>query len=193
MLIITLVSLWLASTGTEDVFHNLSRFDALNSFLLGGFVGIWNGRPEDVLDHTSRKAFDEELDGLRVRKMIARNSSEAFEVIRVLVDFRPLQPEGLQLCSGTLLTLGVLVLGRKFREELLPDSWDIVDWLESVNPFSHGSGPFSNEWSLDEREGESDSLDVRPHARYLSVESNVRFQLVDEVVGIHAISGEDRW
>src|SRR5712671_7074125 len=112
--------------------------------------------------------------------MIPGDSGKVFEVIGVLVDLGPFQAEGFQLCPSSLLSLRVLVLSRKFREELLPNSRDVVDWLERVDPFPHGSCPFSDEWSLDKREGEGDSLDIRSHAGYLAIESNVCFQLVDK-------------
>src|SRR5712672_4519335 len=90
-----------------------------------------------------------------------------------------------------LLALHVLILGCEFCEELFPDGVDIVDLLEGVNPFPHGSRPLSDEWSLDKREGEGNPLDVRPHAGHLAIESDVCLQLVDEVVGVHSISRED--
>ena len=160
-LVVALSSLLLLRPSrAENVLHYLSRFYTLNGLLFGGFVGIGDGGSKDVFNHAPREAFYEELDGLWISKVVSCNSSKAFEVIRVLVDFGPLQAEGFQLCSGTLLTLRILVLGCKFCEELLPNGGDVIDWLEGVNPFSHSSGPFGNEWSLDKREGEGYSLDV---------------------------------
>ena len=123
--------------------------------------------------------------------MISGDSSETFEVVCVLVDFGPLQTEGFQLCPSALLALRVLILVCELGEELFPDCWDIVDLLEGVNPFSHGSCPLGDEWSLDKREGEGNPLDVRSHAGHLAIESDVCLQLIDEVVGVHSISGED--
>jgi len=190
-LVATLVSSWLTPTGTKDVFHNLSRFDALNRLFFGGFVSIRDRRSQDIFDHAPRETFYEEFDGLGVSEVITRNSGEAFEVIGVLIDFGPFQAKGFQLSSGALLALGVLVLGGKLREELVPDGWDVVDGLESVNPFSHRPSPFSNEWSLNKREGEGDSLDIRPHPCHLAVESDVHLQLIDKIVHVHTISCED--
>jgi len=174
-LVVALVSSRLRPSGAEDIFDHLARLDALDGFLLSGFIRVWDRRPEDVFNHASREAFYEELDGLWVPEMVACDSSEAFEVVGVLVDLGPLQTEGFQLRSGTLLSLGVLVLGRKFREELFPYSGDVVNRLERINPFPHSSCPFGDEGSLDEGEGERDSLDVRSHAGYLAIESDVRF------------------
>jgi len=108
---------------------------------------VWS---KDVLDYTPRKAFDEELDCLRIPKVITGARVEAFEVVGVLVDFGPFQAEGFQFCSGTLLSLRVLVLGLQLRKELVPNCGDIVDWLEGVDPLSHGSCPFGDKRSLDE-------------------------------------------
>ena len=68
--------------------------------------------------------------------------------------------ESFQFRPGALLSLGVLVLGREFCEELFPNSGDVVNWLERIDPLSHSSRPFGNEGALDEGEGERDSLDV---------------------------------
>jgi len=191
-LVVTLVSSRLRSSGAEDIFDHLARLDTLDGFLLGSFVRVWDRWPEDVFDHTPREAFYEELDGLRVPEMIPCDSSEALEVVGVLVNFGPLQAEGFQFRSSALLSLGVLVLGRKLREELFPYSGDVVNWLERIYPLSHGSRPFGDKGTLNEGEGKRDSLNVRPHASHLAIESDVRFQLVDEIVCIHSISGEDR-
>jgi len=53
-----------------------------------------------------------------VPEVVACDSSKAFKVVGVLVNFRPFQAESFQFRSGTLLSLGVLVLGREFCEEL---------------------------------------------------------------------------
>jgi len=165
----------LRSSGAEDIFDHLARFDTLDGFLLGGFVRVRDRGPEDVFNYAPRETFYEELDGLRIPEMVACDSSEAFEVVGVLVNFGPLQAESFQFRSSALLSLGVLVLGRKFREELFPYSGDVVNWLERVDPLPHGSCPFSYEGALDEGEGERDSLDIGSHAGYLAVESDVRF------------------
>jgi len=191
-LVVALVSLLWIPMRTEDIFYHLSRFDALNRFLFGSFIGVRDRGSEDIFDYAPRKAFYEEFDGFRVCKVVTCNSGEAFEVVCVLVDFRPFQAEGFQLCSSVLLTLGVLVLGCEFREELFPDGWDVVDWLESVDLLSHGSGPLCYERSLNKREGKGDLLNIRPHARHLAVESDIRLQLVNEVVCVHTIPCEDR-
>jgi len=127
----------------------LSGFNALDGLLFGGFIGVGNGGPKNIFDHTSRETLYEEFDGFWVREMISRDSSEAFEVVGVLIDFRPFQTKGFQLSSGALLTLGVLILCGEFCEKLFPDRWDVVDRLESIDPFSHGPRPLSDEWSLD--------------------------------------------
>src|SRR5712672_397133 len=98
------------------------RLNALNRFLFSGFVSVRNGRPKDVLDHTSQKTFDEKLDCLRIPEMITGDSGETFEVVGILIDLGPFQAEGFQFCSGTLLTLRVLILGCKLHKELVPNS-----------------------------------------------------------------------
>jgi len=159
-LVVALVPSLLRSSGTENVFDYLSRLDTLDCFFFGSFVSVRDGGSENIFDYASWEALYEELDGLWVREVISRDLGEMFEIICVLIDFGPLQPEGLQFCPGTLLVLRVLILHRKLCEELLPNSRNIIDWLESVNPFAHSPCPFSDKRSLDKREGEGDSLDV---------------------------------
>jgi len=62
----TLPSLLLRSSRAEDVLYHLSRLNALDGFLFGGFVGVGDRRSENVFDHAPWKAFDEELDGFQI-------------------------------------------------------------------------------------------------------------------------------
>jgi len=93
-LVTALISSLLGSSGTEDILDHLSRLDTLDRFLFGSFIGIRDRRSENVFNHAPRETFYEEFDGFWVREVISRDSGEPFEVIRVLVDFRPLQSEG---------------------------------------------------------------------------------------------------
>jgi len=88
-LVVTLVSSRLRSSRAKDILDYLARLDALDGFLFGGFVRVWDRGSEDVFDHAPRETFYEELDGLRVPEMIACNSGKAFEVVGILVDFGP--------------------------------------------------------------------------------------------------------
>ena len=99
----------------KNVLYHLARLNALDRLLLCGFIGVGDGWSQDVFDHTSRESFNEEFDGFWIGKVVTHHSRKSFEVVGVLVDFWPLQFEGLQLCSGSLLALGVLVLVRKLR------------------------------------------------------------------------------
>jgi len=89
-LIVALVSSWLRPSRTEDILDHLSRFNTLDRFFFRGFIGVRNGGSEDIFDHAPREAFDEEFDGFWVPEVVTCDSSEAFEVVRVLVDLRPL-------------------------------------------------------------------------------------------------------
>jgi len=89
-LIVALVPSLLESSRAEDIFDHLSRFDALDRFPLGGFIGVRDRGSENVFDHTPWEAFYEEFDGFGVPEVVTCDSGEAFEIIRVLVDFGPL-------------------------------------------------------------------------------------------------------
>jgi len=93
-LVVALIPLRLRASGAEDVFDYLARLNALDRLFFGGFVSVRNGRPKDIFDHASRKAFYEELDRLRIPEVIAGDSGETFEVVGILIDLGPFQAEG---------------------------------------------------------------------------------------------------
>jgi len=90
-----LVASLCAPSWTEDVLDHLSRLEALDGLLFGGFIGVGDRRSQYVLNYRTGESFDEEFDGLRICKIVACYVHEAFEIIGVLVDFWPFQAQRL--------------------------------------------------------------------------------------------------
>src|SRR5712671_1651437 len=68
---------------TEDVLDHLPRFKALDGLFFGGLIGVRDRRSQYVLNYRAGESFNEEFDGLWIRKIVTCYARETFEIIGV--------------------------------------------------------------------------------------------------------------
>jgi|SRR5712675_3721046 len=90
----SLITLLCVPSWTEDVLDHLLRLKALDGLFFGGFVGVRDRRSQYILDYRAGESFNEEFNGLRIRKIVTCYMCEAFEIIGVLVNLWPFQVKG---------------------------------------------------------------------------------------------------
>jgi hypothetical protein len=110
--------------------------------------------------------------------LVACFSGESGEFHCVLIDEGPLHPQVFSVVPSSLVLLRVHEGRIELGDELTPRVDVIVKGILDVKPLPHISGPFLDQWSLDQSEGKGDPGVVGSKGLNLVIESEVRSQAI---------------
>jgi len=149
-----------SSPSFEDAFDQHSGSGNFDGFIFEPAMICRDGGYKYCLHDVGWKSFDEQMEDFVIPLGIASIAAEFFKLRDVVIDLWELHMAFFKLGSGSVFLLGVLILFRKFMQELVPYIWDIIeDWIQGVQEIPYVPFPSCNLRSVYEGESKGDFFD----------------------------------